>query len=61
MLTADIKTNKANIFDTLEGIDAVSDRMFNELNELSAFAKESIKTKNSTIDQEVDEYKKISF
>ena len=61
LLTADIKTNKANIFDTLEGIDAVSDRMFNELNELSAFAKESIKTKNSTIDQEVDEYKKNIF
>jgi hypothetical protein len=35
--------------------------MFNELNELSAFAKESIKTKNSTIDQEVDEYKKNIF
>ena len=35
--------------------------MFNELNELSAFAKESMKAKNSTIDQEVDEYKKNIF
>jgi methyl-accepting chemotaxis protein len=54
-------SSKSDVIDTLEGVEAVSDRMFAELDELDKFAKKSVYEKSDTIDSKVVEDKKTIF
>jgi methyl-accepting chemotaxis protein len=54
-------SSKSDIIDTLEGVEAVSNRMFAELDELDKFAKKSVYDKSDTIDSKVVEDKKTIF